>query len=60
MTHAKLEQIANMLVGLPHYEWSRIRVAVDKTYSSASAKLEISDAETVLRKLKLEFNGFID
>ena len=60
MTHEKLEQIANLLVGLPHYEWSRIRVAVDKTYSSSSAKLEISDAETVLRKLKLEFNGFID
>lgn len=58
MKKEKLRTIAENLVGLKYYEWSRLKVAVEKMYSSASAKIELSDAETIHKNLELGLKDF--
>lgn len=47
--------IAEAVTGLKYYEWSRIKIAIDKKFSSASAKVELEDAEELKRAIQAEF-----
>lgn len=47
--------IAEAVVGLTNSEWSRIKVAIDKKFSSASSKVKLEDTEELKRAIQLEF-----
>lgn len=47
--------IAEAVTGLKYSEWSRIKVAIDKKFSSESAKVKLEDAEEVKRAIQIEF-----
>lgn len=51
----KIKAMSELVVGLKYYEWSRIKTAIDKKFSSASNKIELSDAEEIVRAIKMEF-----
>lgn len=51
----KIQAISEIVTGLKFYEWSRIKVAIDKKFSSASNRVELSDAEEIARAIRLEF-----
>ena len=55
MSEDKFKAIAELMVGLKFYEWSRIRTAIDKKFSSAANRVELSDAEEVEKAIRLEF-----
>lgn len=55
MDSKKIDELVSILVGLKRYEWSRVKVAVERVYSSASCRLVLDDAETIRRNLFLEF-----
>ena len=50
----KLHNIALALNGVNYSEWSRIKNAIEKLYSSASGKIVLNDCEAIQRMLKLE------
>lgn len=56
----KIEKLAKLLEGVKYYEWSKIRVAIEKMYSSASSKLELDNAEAIQKCIKFEFGSFIN
>ena len=46
--------IAEMLSGLKRYEWSRLKIAIERMYDSASCKLSLGDAESIQKNIALE------
>ncbi|WP_339063615.1 hypothetical protein [Tepidibacillus marianensis] len=56
MTEEKIAIIAEQLIGLKSYEWSRIKQKVDMMFSSKAAKVELDDLEQLTELLKVEFN----
>ena len=46
--------IAEMLSGLKRYEWSRLKIAIERMYDSASCKLPLGDAESIQKNIALE------
>lgn len=51
----RASMIAEAVAGLTNSEWSRIKVAIDKKFSSASAKVRLEDAEELKRAIRIEF-----
>lgn len=51
----KVKAIAELVAGLKFYEWSRIRTAIDKKFSSAANRVELSDAEEIAKAIQREF-----
>ena len=51
----KVKQIATVLQGLKYHEWSRICVAVEKSFSSKKARLELANLDELENLIKLEF-----
>lgn len=54
-TNERIKAISELVVGLKFYEWSRIRTAIDKKFSSAANRIELSDAEEIARAIQIEF-----
>ncbi len=57
MTDEQIKKISEMLSGLKRYEWSRLKIAVERMYDSASCKLSLGDAESIQRNIQLEMQG---
>ena len=57
MTDEQIKKISEMLSGLKRYEWSRLKISVERMYDSASCKLSLGDAESIQRNIKLEMQG---
>lgn len=51
----RIRAMSGLVAGLKYYEWSRIRAAIDKKFSSASNRVELSDAEEIERAIQMEF-----
>lgn len=51
----RISIIAEAVTGLKYYEWSRIKTAIDRKYSSASAKVKLEDAEELKDAIEVEF-----
>lgn len=51
----RISMIAGAITGLKYHEWSRIKIAVDKKFSSASARVKLEDAEELKRAIQTEF-----
>ncbi len=51
----RIALIAEAVSGLKYYEWSRIKMAIDKKFSSASAKVVLGDAEELTKAIRTEF-----
>ena len=47
--------IAEAVTGLKYYEWSRIEMAINKKFSSTSAKVVVEDAEELKKAIQIEF-----
>lgn len=47
--------IADAVAGLKQYEWSRIKMAIDKKFSSESAKITLEDSEELKNAIQMEF-----
>ncbi len=47
--------VAEAVTGLKYHEWSHIKTAIDKKFSSASAKVKLEDAEELKEAIKIEF-----
>ena len=58
MDEAKLNSIVDALVGLKFYEWSRVKVAVEKVLDQKYARLELDDPEKLRTNLKREIGAF--
>lgn len=58
MSEEKIKIIAEILTGLKRYEWSRLKIAVERMYDSASCKLSLDDTESIHKNISLEMNGF--
>lgn len=56
MDEEKIRIIAENLVGLKRYEWSKLKIAVERMYDSASCKLSLNDAESIQRSISVEMN----
>lgn len=54
MSEEKIKTIAEMLSGLKRYEWSRLKIAIERMYDSASCKLSLGDAEYIQKNIALE------
>lgn len=59
MSEEQIKAIAENLAGLKYYEWSRVKVAVERMYSAASAKIELKDVEEIHKNLSLELKGIL-
>ena len=51
----RIALIAEAVAGLKRYEWDRIKVAIDKKFSSTSAKVVVKDAEELANAIQIEF-----
>lgn len=52
----KIEEISKIVCGLKCYEWNKIKVAIDKKFSSEQAKIELNASPDEIKKaIKLEF-----
>ncbi len=51
----RIALIAKAVAGLKRHEWERIRVAIDKKFSSASAKVVLEDTEELANAIQIEF-----
>lgn len=49
-----IDKLARLLTGLKRYEWSRIKVAVERMYDSASNKIALDDTESIQKNISLE------
>lgn len=58
MSEEKIKIIAENLTGLKRYEWSKLKIAIEKMYDSASCKLSLDDTESIHKNILLEVNGF--
>lgn len=47
--------IAEAVAGLKYYEWSRIKVAIDKKFSSTSAKVTLENFDELKKAIEIEF-----
>ena len=47
--------IAEAEAGLKYYEWSRIKMAIDKKFSSTSARVVVGDIEELKKAIQIEF-----
>ncbi len=51
----KIKQIAELVTDLKYYEWNKIKVAIDKKYSSEQAKVKINASpDEIVNAIKLE------
>lgn len=50
----RIALVAEAVSGLKYYEWSRIRTAIDKKFSLASAKVTLEDAEELKMAIQME------
>lgn len=60
MDEKQIEEISKLLTGLKRYEWSRLKIAVETMFDSASAKLELDDTESLRRTIAMQFKSIID
>ena len=51
----RIAMIAEAVTGLKYYEWSRIEMAINKKFSSTSAKVVVEDAEELKKAIQIEF-----
>ncbi len=51
----RIAMIAEAVTGLKYYEWSRIEMAINKKFSSTSAKVVMEDAEELKKAIQIEF-----
>lgn len=51
----RVSVIAEAVTGLKYHEWSRIKIAIDKKFSSESAKVELGNAEELKQAILTEF-----
>lgn len=51
----RITMIAEAVAGLKYYEWSRIKVAIDKKFSSTSAKVTLENVEELKKAIQIEF-----
>ena len=51
----RIAMIAEAVAGLKYYEWSRIKMAIDKKFSSTSAKVVMEDVEELKKAIQIEF-----
>lgn len=51
----RIVMIAEAVTGLEYCEWSRIKMAIDKKFSSTSAKVVIKDVEELKKAIQIEF-----
>ena len=49
-------QIAELAVGLKYYEWRKVAHVIERKFSSASNKVELTDAEEIKNSLKRELD----
>lgn len=59
MTDEQIKKISEMLSGLKRYEWSRLKIAVERMYDSASCKLSLGDAESIQKSVTFEMRDII-
>ena len=59
MDAKQLNEIANLLTGVKKYEWSRIKIAIDRMYDSASNKISLKDTEAIRRNIYIEMSEII-
>ncbi len=50
----RIALIAEAVAGLKYFEWSRIKVAIDKKFSSASSRVTLEDAEELKAAIQVE------
>lgn len=50
----RIAMIAEAVTGLKYYEWSRIKMAIDKKFSSTSAKVVMKDVEELKKAIQIE------
>lgn len=51
----RITMIAEAVAGLKYYEWSHIKVAIDKKFSSTSAKVTLENFEELKKAIEIEF-----
>ncbi len=51
----RIAMIAEAVAGLKYYEWSRVKMAIDKKFSSTSAKVVMEDVEELKKAIQIEF-----
>lgn len=51
---ARAKTIADAVVGMKPAQWSRIAVAVEKSFTSKCAKVELDDSEAIFELMKQE------
>ena len=56
MENEKITILANQLTGLKQSDWNRIKQAVDMSFSSKAAKVELDDSKELKRRLRVAFN----
>lgn len=52
MNQERIEEVAEMLVGLKKYEWLKIAHAVEQKFSSMEGELELPSKEEIMKSLK--------
>lgn len=50
----KIKEIAQALSGLKAYEWSSVKIAVERMYSSEAAKAELPGTEEIQKNISNE------
>ena len=50
----RIDMICRAVAGIEYAEWTRIRVAIDKKYSSKSSHVTVDDPEEFKRMIKVE------
>lgn len=51
-----IQIIANEIVKLKKYEWDKLKTVVDRAFSSEAVKVELSDPESLKKRLASEFS----
>ena len=59
MNEEEIKEIAEILSGLKYYEWSRLKMAIEQMYSSASCQLPLGDAESIQKSITFEMRDII-
>lgn len=54
MTAEKRRQFAELVVGLSPAEWSRLVIAVEKSFAAEYAKTRLADAAAIEARIRLE------
>ncbi|MCL1987284.1 MAG: hypothetical protein FWG64_04860 [Firmicutes bacterium] len=53
MDDYKLKQIAELLVGLKHYEWRKIVHSVEQLYNEKANRLVLADSQKIIDRVTL-------